>query len=143
MVDERAAGIILFRERHGDRQYLLIKNRGGGHWGFPKGHIEPGEDEATAALREVREEVGIHHVELIPGFVERDRYTFLRRGRPVNKELVLFLAYSPEDGAPSLPEIEAMEWVPFPQALERLTYPEQREVLRKAEDFLNRRAKGV
>lgn len=141
MIDERAAGLILFREGPGGREYLLIKNRGGGHWGFPKGRIEAGEDESTAALREVREEVGIVRVRLVPGFRERERYTFLRKGRQVSKDLVLFLAAASEDGTPATAEIEAMEWIPYPQALERLIYPEQRQALRRAQQFLDTQTK--
>ncbi len=141
MIDERAAGLILFRERPGGREYLLIKNRGGGHWGFPKGRIEAGEDESTAALREVREEVGIVRVRLVPGFREQERYTFLRKGRQVNKELVLFLAEASEDGTAATAEIETMEWIPYPQALERLIYPEQRQALRRAQQFLDTQTK--
>lgn len=142
MPDERAAGVILFRERPDHREYLLIKNPGG-HWGFPKGRIEPGEDEAVTALREVGEEVGITHVQMIPGFQVRESYTFLRRGQVVNKEVVLFLASSPEDGRPGAAEVEALEWFPFTLALDRLVYPEQRRALRRAEEFLANLAQGA
>jgi len=30
-----------------------------GHWGFPKGCVDPGEDDLSTAIREVREETGI------------------------------------------------------------------------------------
>ena len=60
-----SAGVILFRERGGDTQVLLIKpggpfwrNKDAGAWMIPKGAIEKGETAAEAALREFEEETG-------------------------------------------------------------------------------------
>jgi predicted NUDIX family NTP pyrophosphohydrolase len=60
-----SAGILLFRQRDGDTQILLIKpggpfwrNKDAGSWMIPKGLVEPGEVPAEAALREFAEETG-------------------------------------------------------------------------------------
>ena len=60
-----SAGILLFRERGGGTQVLLIKpggpfwrNKDAGAWMIPKGAIEKGETAAEAALREFEEETG-------------------------------------------------------------------------------------
>ncbi len=60
-----SAGIILFRERSGAVEVLLVKpggpfwrNKDLGAWMIPKGLVEPGEAPAEAALREVEEEIG-------------------------------------------------------------------------------------
>ena len=57
MADILAAGIILYNQH--DKTYLVIQhsNFSGGHWGFPKGAVEPGESVRDAAIREVYEEV--------------------------------------------------------------------------------------
>jgi len=139
MPDERASGMILFRNHTHHREYLVIKNKIGGHWGFPKGRLEPGEDELTAALREVAEEVGITHLQLQAGFIERVSYRFIRARRVVNKEVALFLATTNQAGTPGGEEVEALEWLPVPAALARLTYPEQRDALLRADAFLQAR----
>lgn len=61
-----SAGILLFRERDGRVEVLLIKpggpfwrSRDEGAWMIPKGAIEPGETAADAALREFEEEIGV------------------------------------------------------------------------------------
>ena len=65
MSPPRSAGILLFRQRGGEIEVLLIKpggpfwrNRHAGPWMIPKGMIEPGEAAAEAALREFEEETG-------------------------------------------------------------------------------------
>src|SRR4051794_38559597 len=65
MPPPHSAGILLFRQRDGETQVLLIKpggpfwrNKDAGAWMIPKGMIEPGEAAAEAALREFEEETG-------------------------------------------------------------------------------------
>lgn len=60
-----SAGILLYRRRSDGPELLLIhpggpfwRNRDEGAWMIPKGMVEPGEDEAAAALREFEEELG-------------------------------------------------------------------------------------
>lgn len=60
-----SAGILLFRDRRGETEVLLIKpggpfwrNREEGAWMIPKGAVEPGESAVEAALREFEEETG-------------------------------------------------------------------------------------
>jgi len=135
-MEERAAGLILFRENSGQREYLIIKNKRGGHWGFPKGHVEPGEDDVQAALRETAEEVRIRNMQVIPGFRTVVRYSFARQNELVKKEVVLFLARTEEEGEPFREEVDDMAWLPYHDALKRITFPEQREALRQAEAWL-------
>jgi predicted NUDIX family NTP pyrophosphohydrolase len=65
MSPPRSAGILLFRQRDGGPQVLLIKpggpfwkNKDAGAWMIPKGMVERGEAPAEAALREFEEETG-------------------------------------------------------------------------------------
>jgi predicted NUDIX family NTP pyrophosphohydrolase len=65
MPPPHSAGILLFRQRNGMTEVLLIKpggpfwkNKDAGAWMIPKGMIEPGEAAAQAALREFEEETG-------------------------------------------------------------------------------------
>ena len=61
-----SAGVLLFRERNGSVEVLLIKpggpfwrNKDEGAWMIPKGAIEAGEQPSDAAIREFEEEIGL------------------------------------------------------------------------------------
>ena len=69
---EKSCGAVVFRRYHGNTELLLIKHTAGGHWSFPKGHVEKGETEEETAVREVYEETHIQ-IDLCPGFREHFR----------------------------------------------------------------------
>ena len=64
--------IVFCKKKDGKRKYILITNISG-HIGFPKGHIESGENEKQTALREIYEETGVHTT-IIDGFREFYNY---------------------------------------------------------------------
>jgi 8-oxo-dGTP pyrophosphatase MutT (NUDIX family) len=55
---ETSAGGVVVRCGTDGPRVLLIHDRHG-NWGFPKGHVESGEDPADAARREIAEEAGL------------------------------------------------------------------------------------
>ena len=65
MATKRSSGILLYRDRDGTTEFLLVHPGGPywarkdeGAWSIPKGGIEEDEDSRTAALRELDEELG-------------------------------------------------------------------------------------
>lgn len=65
MATKRSSGILLYRDRDGTTEFLLIHPGGPywarkdeGAWSIPKGGIEGEEDSRAAALRELDEELG-------------------------------------------------------------------------------------
>ncbi len=59
---EKSCGAVVSRCGANGTEFLLVLNKKGnapGHWGFPKGHMEQGENEYTAAAREIFEETGL------------------------------------------------------------------------------------
>lgn len=61
MREEISAGGVVFKKTAGNLNFLLLKDQNG-NWTFPKGLIEPDEDEKEAAKREVGEETGITQI---------------------------------------------------------------------------------
>ncbi|MEG2924609.1 MAG: NUDIX domain-containing protein, partial [Oscillospiraceae bacterium] len=51
MKKEKSCGVICFDLKEENPRVLLIRHRFGGHWAFPKGHVEKGETETDTALR--------------------------------------------------------------------------------------------
>jgi len=137
---ERTAGFVLFTEDGGERYYLLLRHRNGTYWGFPKGHIEDGETEVRAGLREVREETGIAEIEIVPGFREISSFWFARDGRPTRKVVVHFLGRCSQEPVTLTREHLGARWVSYGEARDLLTYEDARGILAKAEAFL--RAQG-
>ena len=130
---EISNGAVVFRPgKDGEREYLLIKEQKG-HTGFPKGHREAGETPAENALREIREESGLAVV-LYPGF--RSDTSYLVEG-VIHKSVRYFLAKAGEaEPAPQPGEVAAAAFFPYREALQRITFPRDREILSRAESWL-------
>ena len=134
---EHSCGIVLFHAK----KILLLKYKGGGHWDFPKGHIEKGESETETTLRELREETGISNVKLFPNFREKIEYSF-RRGRSIiKKQVVYFLGETEEKDITLSHEHTDFIWANSDIALNTATYQKSKSVLNKAlltrKDMLN------
>ncbi len=98
---------------------------------LPKGHPDGRESPAEAALREVREEAGVE-AELLESLGEV-RYWYQRGGRRIAKVVEFFLLrYVSGDVADHDHEVEHARWIPAAQAVERLTYAGERDMVRKA-----------
>lgn len=130
---EKSCGAVLYTEKDTVRRYILIKNMSG-HVGFPKGHVEFGENEKMTALREVYEETGVR-TSLEEGF--RETYNYLINGF-VRKEAVYYVApFEEKDVKMNIMEISEYMLVTFDEALKILNYPHDRSILRKANDFID------
>lgn len=131
---EKSCGAVLYTIRDGIRLFWLVRNVGG-HIGFPKGHMEPGESEAETALRELREETGRIAI-LDTRFRKSIRY-LLPNGNP--KETVFFLARFDDDD-PASPAAEISEaWLEDAvTAISHLSYDAERDVLAQAIGWLDR-----
>ena len=141
MPTARSAGVVVYRipPRQSEPEFLLLDN--GKFWDYPKGHVETGEDDLTAALRELREEAGIAEAELTDGFRHEITYFFRdkRRGL-IRKTVVFFLAQVSADVKVTIShEHVGAEFVSFEEALRRVKYPTAKETLKKAREFLNER----
>ena len=98
---------------------------------LPKGHLDPGETDEAAAVREVAEETGVV-AELIDklGDVE---YSYERRGRRRNKRVAFYLfEYRSGSVEDHDHEIEEARWMPLNEAVRDLTYKGEREIVRRA-----------
>jgi 8-oxo-dGTP pyrophosphatase MutT (NUDIX family) len=133
--NERSAGFIIFRnDKTGERHYLLLDY--GRFWDYPKGHVEKGEDDLAAALRELDEETGIQDVAAIDGFAHELKY-FFRKGKTlIRKTVLFFLGETQSKKVKVSHEHAGFAWLAFDDAVKRVTYPSSRKVLEEAHAFL-------
>ncbi len=120
-VEEYCAGGLVFYNRR-----LLMIHRIRGAWIFPKGHIDPGEAPEEAALREVREESGIH-ARIMRKLAETS-YRFIENGLPHHKTVQWFLMEARSDQVVLEAELfNDSAWIMEPE-INRLTYTNDRRI---------------
>lgn len=132
---EKSAGAVVFHKDGEKREYLLL-HYSSGHWDFTKGNIEEGESEEDTVLREVREETGLDDIEIVPGWRKVIKYFYRRQGRLVSKSVVFYLAQSASVSVRTSYEHQGFVWLPFDDAVKRLSYRSSRDVLSEADRFV-------
>jgi bis(5'-nucleosidyl)-tetraphosphatase len=134
-IKEFSAGVVIFREKEGKRKYLVL-HYPGGHFDFPKGHLEDEETERQAALRELKEETGLVPLKFYEGFMEVMNYSFRRQVVIVRKTVTYYLASSSTSEIQLSHEHKGYLWLDFEAALAKITFENARSILRKSEEFL-------
>ncbi len=107
-----------------------------GHWDYVKGEVEEGESEKDTVIRELREETGITDAGFIEGFREEISYFFKMGGRTIYKEVAFFLMETGTSEVVLSFEHTGYEWLDYQKAMERLTFENAKNILRKAYTFL-------
>ncbi len=153
----RCAGFIVYRRPggggdHGSSptvEFLLLQSSGG-RWGFPKGHLEEGETEWEAAVRETREECGL---DLARGDLAVDDADFTvtagyrsgsRRWGPHDKTVTFWLARKVREEAEVTlsNEHRAHRWAGREEALRTVDFQPLRQALNKCGKKLQEGGKG-
>ena len=130
-----AAGALVWREKGGDLQVLLVHRPRYDDWSFPKGKLESGESLCACAVREVAEETGVQVRLEQP--LETVRY---RLGDGTRKEVRYWAARELDRGSPALAargriprasrsEIDGVQWMGVKEARKRLDHAIDRDLL--------------
>ena len=123
----RAAGGVVWRPgASGGVEVAVVHRPRYDDWSFPKGKLDPGEPWEAAALREVREEIGLECSlgrELSPVAYED------RRGRP---KAVRYWLMEPRSGRfePN-DEVDEVRWLAPEAAAALLSYPHDAQLLQE------------
>ncbi len=149
MPKEKSAGLIVFRKENGVTYYLLLHypaiNRKGGHWEFTKGHVEKDESEKETALREAAEETGIRDLKIVPGFKKYIKYFFRAKKEESQKTkkvawifklVIFFIAETKTKNVELSHEHIGFLWLPFEEALKKITYKNSKELLKEANSYI-------
>ena len=110
--------------------------------GLPKGTPEQGESQEQTALREVQEETGLEVAN--QGVIGSINYWFADGTLRYNKTVHFYLM-SPTGGDLSLHdhEFDAVEWLPYRDALAALTYDSEVDIVRKGLSMVSKSGSAV
>jgi len=128
LIFEYSAGGVVVREG----SVLLIRTRdlkGRTVWTFPKGKLNTGETSQQAAVREVEEETGWRC--RVERELPKSEYWFQRAGQRVKKTVRWFRMTPVEWVGGTDGEVDEVAWVPIGEALARLTYTSDQNLLRQ------------
>jgi len=138
---EISSGGVVYRELNGTTEVALI--RVGHRWCLPKGQVEKGEELQETALREVKEETGLDgEVVAKIGVIS---YWFTGKDKKNTDSVKVFkrvyfylIHYLGGDVSIHDQEVEEVCWSPISEAVERLSYPTERQTMTKAVALLKR-----
>ena len=123
-----AAGGVVWRERRGTREVLLVHRPRYDDWSLPKGKLTAHEHVLLAARREIEEETLVQVVLGPPLGVQR--YAVRKNGGTAEK-LVHYWAAVPVNEGDFEPndEVDEISWLPVDKARNKLSYPRDVDIL--------------
>ena len=141
MIDERSSGAVIFsNNKELNKSEFLLLHYASGHWDFPKGNIEDGEDEVQAAYREIFEETGIQNVHFLEGFRKKIQYYYSREDILIRKEVIFYLAITNTKEITLSNEHIGYTWKDYMEAMNQLTYKSAKDLLKEVKMFLETNA---
>ncbi|CAH1965971.1 unnamed protein product [Acanthoscelides obtectus] len=138
MAGKVAAGFVIFRKISKNNEYLLLQTSYGiNHWTPPKGHVDPGETEMVAAIRETKEEAGLDKNDLKIYEDCRKTLHYKAHGKP--KTVIYWLAElkNPNTQVTLSDEHQDYKWLELPEACKYAEYKELQDVFVEFEKYIN------
>jgi 8-oxo-dGTP pyrophosphatase MutT (NUDIX family) len=137
--NEISSGGVVVRRSSDGYEVCLVSD--GHYWGFPKGHVEPGETPEAAAMREISEETGIAPESLVlRAPLPQSEYVYRRpnRGALVFKRVHHYIVEAPRGTElhPDPAEIAEAVWLGFDEARARLSFKSSVSILDAARSLL-------
>lgn len=164
VIEEVSAGGVVYRKVKDSYEFLIGKHSGYHKWVLPKGLVEKGESYTETAVREIGEEVGV--VARVVGMepvktieywyfadleskigkaatgieTERRVAKYQEEGglkTRIHKKVIFYLMEYESDLGKVGWEMEEREWVSYEEAIKRLAFDTEKEVLVAAYETLD------
>uniref|UniRef100_A0A914VU61 Bis(5'-nucleosyl)-tetraphosphatase [asymmetrical] n=1 Tax=Plectus sambesii TaxID=2011161 RepID=A0A914VU61_9BILA len=136
----RAGGLLVYRVVNGTFEYLFLRATSASkHWTPPKGHVDPGEDERIAAIRETEEEAGLTQDALKFDDTFEQTVSYNCNGDPNRPKTVKWWLAELVDSSAQVVishEHDSFKWLPLEEAVTIAAFDEMSPLLRSAEQFL-------
>ncbi len=133
-MEHRSYGIIVYRKKGADLEFLLVKNKNADYFGFPKGTPEETETPEETARREFQEETGLKAPTDLSEETFVEEYDFKdSEEKTIHKINTYFLGEMvvEEKIGEIFDDIEEVLWVLEDHVPETLTFEEGREIYRQ------------
>jgi 8-oxo-dGTP diphosphatase len=129
--DEVSAGGLVVRRSERGVEVLICKDSFYHRWSLPKGIVDRGETYEQAAVREVREEGGVH-ARIVAPLGEPEKYVFTQRGVRIFKTVHYFLLeYESGSTEDHDTEVEEAAWMSLDEAIQRVAYSSIKNLLER------------
>jgi 8-oxo-dGTP diphosphatase len=139
----RSAGGVICRKTDLEIDVALIATKNSTVWTLPKGIINKDETPEMAAKREIMEETGLTG-EIIDRLGEKSYWFYLKDENAKCKKTVTYflLDYISGNTADFSFEVDDAQWFPLDEALNRLSYRSDRDILTMAKERIEGNAKN-
>lgn len=142
----KAVFVVVYSKTKKEIEYLILKRKlHWKGWEFPKGGIEKAEKIKSAIIREVKEETGLTAIKIKKfDFKGRYKYNKTLKDRPgiCGQEFSLYSAEVKKNKARLSKnkdaEHSAYKWASFKEAMNKLTWENQRKCLKIVNTFLEK-----
>lgn len=134
---EQCYGVIVVLKEEQCKFLILEREETKDDWTFAKGHAEKDETPKITALRELEEETGITKIEILDLPLIHEEYEIIHQGEKRLKINDYFIGFVKEkDVRIEKEEIQSYKWVTFEEALNSFQYERRKQVLKKAQKYL-------
>jgi len=135
-----SAGGVVYKKEGGRYKICLVAKKNKRVWALPKGRLNPGENLEETAQREIAEETGL--LTEVHEKLDEISYYFYWKDENVFYHKTVYFYMMPvikENYCQRDTEVDAVIWLTLGEAYKKLTYLNEKEVMKKAQKILKSR----